>query len=102
MATTVRVDTALHETLKQIADVEHRSIGSVIEEAIERYQVERFWLRMEEDYGRLQEDPPEWNDYLQEADEWQSLTGDTLRDEPSYRVSGQEEEILANAKSESR
>jgi predicted transcriptional regulator len=102
MATTVRVDTTLHETLKRIADTEHRSIGSVIEDAIERYQVEKFWLQMEADYARIQEDPDAWNDYLKEADEWQALSGDTLADEPPYDTPEPEEGIRANAKSEGR
>ena len=43
---TVRVQPKLHATLRALADAEHRSIGQVIEEAVDRYQKENFWKAM--------------------------------------------------------
>lgn len=84
MATTVRVDDTLHAKLREIADEEHRSIGQVIEDAIEEYRRAKFWQGAYEDYARLKADPMAWQDYQNEIALWDSLTDDGLVGEEPY------------------
>jgi predicted transcriptional regulator len=92
MATTVRVDDKLHSTLREIAKAERRSIGQVIEDAVERYQKERFWRGVHEDYARLKLDPEAWRDYEDEIKLWDATSSDGLREEPPYEETDKEGE----------
>ncbi len=81
---TVRVEPKLHATLRALSDAEQRSISQVIEEAIDRYQKEKFWKAMHEGFARLRADPAAWNEYQAEAALWDSVSGDGLEDEEPY------------------
>lgn len=81
---TVRVEPKLHATLRALAIAEQRPIGEVIEEAVDRYQKERFWKAMHEGFARLRADPVAWRDYQDEADLWDLVSGDGLEDEEPY------------------
>jgi hypothetical protein len=81
---TVRVDPKLHKTLRALSEAEHRSISQVIEIAIDRYQKENFWKAMHEGFARLRADPDAWRDYQDEADLWDSVSGDGLEEEEPY------------------
>ena len=95
MANTVRVDERLHATLREIARDEKRSIGQVIEDAIKRYQKERFWAEFQEDYARLRADPVAWKDYQDEIALWDTLAGDGLENEEPYYSPEEEAELVA-------
>lgn len=82
----VRVEPKLHATLRALAAAEQRSIGQVIEEAVDRYQKERFWRAMHEGYARLRADPAGWRDFQEEAALWASASGDGLEDEEPYVI----------------
>ncbi len=81
---TVRVEPKLHATLPALADSERRSIGQVIEEAVDRYQRENFWKAMHDGFTRLRADPVAWREYQDEATLWESVSGDGLEDEAPY------------------
>lgn len=93
MASTVRVEDSLHATLREIASQEHRPIGQVIEDAIQRYQKEKFWQGVQEDFARLRADPVAWKDYQDEVMLWDSTTGDGLEHEEPYYTPEEEKEI---------
>ncbi len=85
MATTsIRIDRAAHERLKKIADKEHSSLRSVINELIDRYEQQEFRKAVAESYARLRSDPEAWADYKRELEEWDAVLMDGLEDEPPY------------------
>ena len=87
---TVRVEKAVHAKLKELSEAEHRPISQVIEEAIGRYEREKFWAEMHESFARLRADPAAWQEYQDEAAIWDSMSGDGLEDEPPYFTEGEE------------
>jgi hypothetical protein len=97
MASTVRVDDDLHAKLVALAAEEHRPIGQVIEDAIERYRREKFWKGVNEDLERLRADPEAWNDYQDEIALLEGGSMDGLENEPPYFTPEEEEEIRARA-----
>jgi hypothetical protein len=93
MASTVRVEDSLHATLREIAAEERRPIGQVIEDAIQRYQKEKFWQGVQEDFARLRADPVAWKDYQDEVMLWDSTAGNGLENEEPYYTPEEEKEI---------
>ncbi len=81
---TVRVESKVHATLRALAAAEQRSISQVIEEALDRYQKEKFWQAMHEGFARLRANPAAWDEYRAEAALWDSASGDGLEDEAPY------------------
>jgi len=98
MATTVRVEDKVHAMLVELAKEEHRPIGQVIEEAIERYRREKFWQGVTEDLERLRADPAAWKDYQDEIAFLEGGSMDGLENEPPYFTPEEEEEIRARAR----
>ncbi len=96
MATTVRVDDKLHTTLRELALAEHKPIGQVIEEAVERYKKEKFWQGVQDDFARLHADPARSKDYQNEIALWEATAGDGLRTEEPYYTPDEEAEIDAH------
>lgn len=95
MANTVRVDDQLHALLRELASAENRSMGQVIQEAVERYRKEQFWAGVEEDLARLRADPVAWKDYQDEIALWDTLAGDGLENEEPYYTPEEEAELVA-------
>ncbi len=93
MVSTVRVEDSLHATLRGIARQEHRPIGQVIEDAIQRYQKEKFWQGVQEDFARLRADRVAWKGYQDEVTLWDSTAGDGLENEAPYYTPEEEKEI---------
>ena len=93
---TVRVEPKLHATLRALSEAEQRSIGQVIEDAIDRYQKEKFWQAMHEGFARLRTDPAAWREYQDEAALWDSASGDGLEeDEPYFTAQEASDEVAA-------
>ncbi|MDQ3045345.1 MAG: hypothetical protein M3R06_09405 [Chloroflexota bacterium] len=80
----VRVEERVHGTLRELANVENRSIGQVIEAAVDRYQKDKFWKEMHEGFTRLRVDPAAWETYEVEAAAWDPIRGNGLEDEEPY------------------
>jgi len=95
MATTVRVDDQLHARLRQIAAAEGRPIGEVIQEAVDRYEREKFWVSVKQDFERLRGDPAAWRAYQDEIALWDAASDETLADEEPYYSPEEEAEIDA-------
>ena len=74
----VRIDERTHAALRALAEREHKSIGQIVKEMVDRQETERFWREMREGYVRLQADPVAWQDYLREA---QLLSGGLEQEE---------------------
>lgn len=64
---TVRVNPRLHERLQQLSAAEQRSISQIIEDAIDRYEKDKFWTAVHEGFARLRADPEAWAEYQDEA-----------------------------------
>lgn len=92
---TVRVDKKLHDTLRELSKAEHRPIGEVIEEAVSKYEKDKFWKEMHEGFARLRADPVAWKEYQDEIALWDSLSNDGLENEEPYYTAEEEEEIRA-------
>ncbi len=93
MVRAVRVEDRLHATLREIAAEERRPIGQVIEDAIQRYQKEKFWQGVQEDFARLRANPAAWKGYQDEVMLWDSTVGAGLEDEEPYCAPEEEQEI---------
>lgn len=102
-STTVRVDPGLHATLRKLAEAEGRPIGRVIEEAVTKYEKDKFWREMHEGFARLRADPLAWKEYQDEGALWDTLSSDGLENEEPYSTPEEEEEIRAElARAEGR
>lgn len=92
---TVRVEKKLHDTLRKLARSEHRPIGQVIEDAIAKYEKDKFWKEMHEGFARLRADPVAWKEYQDEVALWDSLSNDGLENEEPYYTPEELEGIRA-------
>lgn len=95
MATTVRVEDRVAAALREVAGEEGRTIGKVIEDALARYQKEKFWEGVHADFARLRSDPVAWQGYVDEVAVFEGGAMDGLEDEPPYYTPEEEEEIRA-------
>ena len=94
----VKISAANHLRLQEWAAADHRPMGEIVNELIERYDRERFWQTAREQLARLKEDPVAWQDYLDEIEELDALAGDGLEDEEPYYSVEEEREIIARAR----
>jgi hypothetical protein len=95
MTTTIRINEKLHATLRETAEAEHRPIGQVIEDAVRRYQREKFWQGVHEDFARLRSDPIAWHGYQEEIALLEGGSLDGLEHEEPYYTPEEEAEIRA-------
>lgn len=93
---TVRVEPKVHATLRALSAAEQRPIGEVIEDAVDRYQKEKFWSAMHEGFAKLRADPVAWTAYQEEAALWDEVSNDGLEDEePYFTVEEATDEVAA-------
>src|SRR5580700_6988038 len=65
--TTIRLDTAVRDKLRALADEDHVTLGDLLARLAEREQYQREMRRANEVMERMQrEDPRAWQDYLSE------------------------------------
>lgn len=99
----VKIRPATHARLQNIAKAQHRSMGEVVSDLIERYERDLFWDRVHEAVERLRADPEAWADYQREIDFFAGGDRDALEDEAPYFSPEEEEAIRAElARSEVR
>ena len=91
----IRVEEKTIAALRVIAKDEHRPIGQIVTELVERYRREKFWRDMHEGFSRLRADPQAWAEYQAEVALWDSIAGETLANEPPYYSPEEEEELRA-------
>ncbi len=89
-STNVRIDPRTHAALCELSEQQHRPIGQVVSDAVEKYREDIFWQEMHEDFARLRADPEAWQDYQDEMVLWDTTSGVGLENEkPYYYQSGQ-------------
>lgn len=95
MATTsVRINHQTHSRLKQLADREHKPIGQIVADAIEKYENETFWQEAREAYACLRADPEAWKSYQEETELWDTTSLDGLEKEEPYFTESELRDVL--------
>ncbi|MBO0802336.1 MAG: hypothetical protein J2P25_04590 [Nocardiopsaceae bacterium] len=65
--TTIRIDSAVRDRLRLLADEDHVTLGDLLARLAEREQYQREMRRANDVMGRMQrEDPAAWRDYVAE------------------------------------
>ena len=73
--TTIRLDSAVRDKLRALADEDHVTLGDLLARLAEREQYQREMRRANEVMERMQrEDPQAWQDYLSELRGFESGT----------------------------
>ncbi len=76
--TTIRLDSAVRDKLRALAEEDHVTLGDLLARLAEREQYQREMRRANEVMERMQrEDPQAWQDYLSEL---RGFEGGTARD----------------------
>lgn len=70
----VRINVHTHQTLREIAQAEHRSMQAVLEKAVEDYRRRRLLEEANAAYAMLRNDPEAWQDIQAERAEWEALS----------------------------
>lgn len=83
-STTVRVDVRTREVLREWSREQHKPIGEIIADLVQRQEKERFWQELEASLDRLRADPQAWQEYQGEIALWDTTSGDGLENEPPY------------------
>jgi predicted DNA-binding protein len=73
---TIRVPARTYDRLKGLARAAGKPMSAVLEEAVERYEADRFFRDADAAYQRLRADPEAWKQELAER----SLLEQTLQD----------------------
>jgi hypothetical protein len=94
-SSSIRVDEKTVATLRVISEHEHRPIGQIVTDLVERYRRETFWRDMHEAFARLRADSEARAEYQDEVALWDSIAGDTLANEPPYYSPDEEEDLRA-------
>jgi hypothetical protein len=73
--TTIRLDSAVRNKLRALADEEHISLGDLLGRLAEREQYQREMRRANEVMDRMRrEDPAAWQEYVSELDGFETGT----------------------------
>ena len=68
--TQVRISTTTHQVLRSLSSEVGESMQTIVEEAIEQYRRRRFLEGLSQDFKTLKEDPPAWQEELEERLLW--------------------------------
>lgn len=91
----VKISPASHVKLQDLAKTEQRPMGEIVNELIERYELDQFWKQAHAAVERLRADPVAWKDYKDEISMLEGGSMDGLENEAPYYTAEEEEEILA-------
>lgn len=83
-STVVRLEAKTHARLREMAEAEHRSMGEIVTDLLERYEREQFWDRVDASLAKLKADPVAWKEYQDEIAVWDATSGDGLENEEPY------------------
>ncbi|MGI8482809.1 MAG: hypothetical protein ACR2OU_00985 [Thermomicrobiales bacterium] len=92
-STVVRLEAKTHARLREMAETEHRSMGEIVTDLLERYEREQFWDRVDTSLAKLKADPVAWKEYQDEIAVWDATSGDGLENEEPYYTPEEEAEI---------
>ncbi len=74
----LRISPGSRAILKELASHERKSMQTILDEAIQRYQREKFFDDVNSSYARLKSDPEAWNEELAERQLWDHTLADGL------------------------
>ena len=72
--TTVRVRRPDSERLQSLAKSRKTAVIDVVHEAIDALERQEFLRGLSDDYRKLREDPAEWQAFVGERQEWDSIS----------------------------
>ncbi len=79
MATvSVRIPEEAHSALRQLAAEQRKTIGEVLNAAVDAYRREQIWQLAEAAYAKLRADPEGWAEWQREIDLFDSTAADGL------------------------
>lgn len=77
----VRISSAAHDALRELARKEGRPMQAILDNAIEHYRRERFLRDANSDFAALRESSGSWNEELADRALWERTLGDGLEEE---------------------
>ncbi len=94
-SSSIRVEEETLARLRVLSKDEKRPIGQIVTDLVKKYERDKFFKQMHEDFTRLRADPVAWKEYQDEALLWQGGAAIALRNENPYYTPEEEEEINA-------
>ncbi len=80
--TTVRIPERTHQTLKEMAEREGKTMGAIIEDLVEQDRRLKFYQAVDEAYEALWADHVTAQEELEERQEMEGTLSDDLEDDP--------------------
>jgi hypothetical protein len=96
----IKITTVDHAKLQVWAREDERPMAAIVNDLIERYERDRFWKGVHEDYERLRADPVAWQDYQDEVALFEGGSMDGLENGEPYYSPEEEEEIRGVARTQ--
>lgn len=78
----IRVPEHTHQKLQRMAESQHRSVGSIAAEAVERFDRDLFWNTFDEQFDALRSDPDAWAEVTAEIRAFDVTLSDGLDGKP--------------------
>lgn len=77
----IRISPHAKATLRELAKREGKPMQTVLDEAIEYYQREKFMDEVNAAYAKLKDDPQAWGEEQEERQAWEATLNDGLEEE---------------------
>lgn len=77
----IRISPHAKATLRDLAKREGKPMQTVLDEAIEYYQREKFMDEVNAAYAKLKDDPQAWGEEQEERQAWEATLNDGLEEE---------------------
>lgn len=94
-SSSIRVEEETLARLRVLSKDEQRPIGQIVTDLVKKYERDKFFKEMHEDFSRLRADPVAWKEYQEEVALWDTLSGDGLETEEPYYTAEEEERLRA-------
>jgi predicted transcriptional regulator len=79
---TIRVNKKTLEAIRELAEKYEKSMTAIVEEAVQDYEIKRYWEEYNADYAALKANPEAWAEFQEELSAWDCTLGDGLKDLP--------------------
>lgn len=93
----IKISPQTHERLRRLANEQHRPMGEIVTDLLDRYEHGEFWREVNESVNRLRQDPAAWRSYKDEIALLEGGSMDGLEQEDPWFTPEEEEEIRAEA-----
>lgn len=90
LAPMIKVKPDTHAKLREISRLQHKPMGDIVTDLVDRYEEELFWKRAKQQMDRLKADPVAWQGYLDEMSEWDEMPNEILDAEGLYDTTEEE------------